>query len=688
MRRNSPRFVWISKKTLSVITICLTFAWSLISLPLNSVSAQKEISNQKQVDAVETNANYSSQAKGLGGRISLQSPTPNTMPESEPNNTPATANVLNLTAQNVTIVSGTITFPPGDLDYFTFTAPAGAKLWAFTDTGGPSVGNSTDTVLTLFASDGSTVIEVDDNCGTGNGGDSTIENVASSSIAGRTLTAGGVYYLRVEDVFNDGTIDPYRLFVVVTTTAIQSETESNGTPGTADVLVTASKSVGVVDGNISPSTDSDFYSVQATAGNILTISLDLNPTRTTDTNIEIELRDTDGTTVLLLGNAAGDDPSDTPFSESLNYTVTTSGTYFIRVFDNGGIVSGNYNLMVAAANSDPIPRKVLDFDGDGRADYAVITSGGGAPPEVLSPKSPKERIRAGIPRPIPIQINGGTPLTWEIILSGGGTLSIPFGNLGDFPIPGQFTTDNRTDIAVWSPSTQQFSIRRSEDGTTITTPAIGDMFSDPTVLGDYSDPSGALVADGIDDPCVFTGSSWVYLPNNGNGVFGAPVTVSFGMSGDFPSPGDYNGDGLSDFGVAHADPSDPNFLFFVIGFNDGTPAVDRQGRFGESDDVIVPGDYDGDGETDVAIADETTFSFINWVYFSSATGVVVGNAWGDNSIGFETQADYDGDGADDIAVWHSDPSGTFFVRRSSDLGTTVQSLGASTDYPVAYYQAH
>ena len=338
--------------------------------------------------------------------------------------------------------------------------------------------------------------------------------------------------------------------------------------------------------------------------------------------------------------------------------------------------------------SGVVGHKTLDFDGDGRADYAVITTSIGITLEDLTPKTPKERIRAGIPRPMPAAPSGGTT-TWEIILSGGGTLSIPFGQVGDFFVPGQFTTDSLTDIAVWRPSTQQFIIRSSEIGNPIiTTPAIGTSSSDPTVIGDYSNAVGAPVADGIDDPCVFTGTSWIFLPNSGTGVFGAPVTVSFGMSGDFPSPGDYNGDGLDDFGVAHPDPSNPNMLFFVIGFNDGTPAVDRQGQFGESDDVIVPGDYDGLGSTDIAIADVTNFTFINWVIASSETGVVFSNAWGDNSIGFQTQADYDGDGADDIAVWHSDPTGTFFVRRSSDLGTTIVTLGASTDYPVAYYQSH
>jgi hypothetical protein len=345
----------------------------------------------------------------------------------------------------------------------------------------------------------------------------------------------------------------------------------------------------------------------------------------------------------------------------------------------------NVNVNGTCYDFEPFSgRKTLDFDGDNRADYAVISSGGtDMPQEFLSPKQSRQRIRAGIPRPISKEINIGGGPTWEILFSGGGAASIPFGQLGDFYVPGQFTLDNRTDIAVWRPSTQEFTIRSSETGNPIiTTVAIGNAASDPTVTGDYT-------GDGIDDPCVFTGTQWIYLPNNGNGTFGAAVTVSFGQLGDFPSPGDYNGDGLNDFAVERQDPINPQNAHFYLDYNGITPGVsDADGVLGLDENVIVPSDYDGDGTTDFAIADETTYPYIYWVYASSATGILIGHAWGDNTIGFQTQGDYDGDGSVDIAVWHSDPSGIFFVRRSSDLLMGIQGWGLSTDYPVAYYQAH
>ena len=94
--------------------------------------------------------------------------------ESEPNNTSATATLL--TFSPAAIATAAIN-PGGDLDFYTFTAPAGSRVWIETDTGGTqnAGGTSRDTVMDLLAADGTTVIETDDDDGTGNGGNGTVE---------------------------------------------------------------------------------------------------------------------------------------------------------------------------------------------------------------------------------------------------------------------------------------------------------------------------------------------------------------------------------------------------------------------------------------------------------------------------------------------------------------------------------
>ena len=278
-------------------------------------------------------------------------PTPTVNPETEPNDTSGTANVLNLSAQPCAIVSATIN-PGGDLDFFTFTgAPAGSRIWIETDTGGTQGGGATsrDTVIDLLAADGTTVIENDDDDGTGNGGDGTIETGLASMIGGRTLTAGGTYFIRVRAFSATAIINPYRLFVVLTNTAATPEVESNNTAATANVG-------GLNSGAIGAAGDVDYYSVTATAGNIVYFNVDADPERDgTGTDLVVELRDPSDVLLLSVDSSITGSLAN-PAAEGANFTVATSGTYFIKVRHFSATGTGTYHLMVSACSgSSPIP---------------------------------------------------------------------------------------------------------------------------------------------------------------------------------------------------------------------------------------------------------------------------------------------------------------------------------------------
>ena len=287
-------------------------------------------------------------------------PAPTVIPEVEPNNTCATAQVLT-SAENCFIVSATIA-PAGDQDWFRINnVPAGAKAWAYVDTGGTAGpgSNSRDSQLTIFAADCTTQIEFDDDDGTGNGGDATVEEAnLASSIAGRTLAAGGTYFFKVNAFSGTDVISPYKLFVVITNVAPTPEVESNNTAATANPLVTAVQPTGVASGTVSPAGDADYYSVQATAGNVLFLSLDNNPTRALDTDLDLALIAPDGATVLL--EVDGDSTTFAPFlSEAFDFNISTTGTYFVRVRDIGGTATGAYNLMVSACQGSTAQPCVL-----------------------------------------------------------------------------------------------------------------------------------------------------------------------------------------------------------------------------------------------------------------------------------------------------------------------------------------
>ncbi len=109
--------------------------------------------------------------------------------ESEPNDTPSTATFLPMVG-GYGIATGIIS--SGDVDVWKFTVAATVgtnRVWILTDTGGTQAAGATsrDSIIELLAPDGVTVLETDDNNGTGNGGDSTIETTSSSAIAGRPV---------------------------------------------------------------------------------------------------------------------------------------------------------------------------------------------------------------------------------------------------------------------------------------------------------------------------------------------------------------------------------------------------------------------------------------------------------------------------------------------------------------------
>jgi hypothetical protein len=270
--------------------------------------------------------------------------------EVEGNNAPAQATALP-TAGGLVIASGAIQ-APGDVDYYSFTTPAGpfsSQVWAFVDTGGNQSPGATSrsAKLTLFDVNGTTVREQDVHDGTATGGGGTVVT-HSPLIAEAPLSAGATYFLRVEGNDGTGVISPYKLFVRLTG-GWHDESESNNTPALADDATIPGYPV--VSGSISPD-DVDYYKFTARAGDNLFLAADGLPRRdlSTGPDLELTLIGSGGVTSLLTADASASTTSSaSPASEGFDYVVPATGTYYalVREFSTS---TGNYHLLVTGNN--------------------------------------------------------------------------------------------------------------------------------------------------------------------------------------------------------------------------------------------------------------------------------------------------------------------------------------------------
>lgn len=245
------------------------------------------------------------------------------------------------------VMSGSID-PANDVDMYSFGAVPGTRLWASVDTGGTSFfpANSQDSILQLLAANGTTVLESDDDDGTGNGADSTVETGLASIITGRRLTTAATNYLSITGFGPTDVIDPYTLYALTTSPDQESpEVEGNNTALTSTVIV---NSVAVKNGAINVAGDVDYYSFQATAGDTMFIAADGDPERDgVGTDVTLELLASDGTTVLMATDSSGAGNAANPAGEGFSFQVSTTGTYYVRVLHASAAGTGTYDLMVA-----------------------------------------------------------------------------------------------------------------------------------------------------------------------------------------------------------------------------------------------------------------------------------------------------------------------------------------------------
>lgn len=306
----------------------------------------------------------------------------------------------------------------------------------------------------------------------------------------------------------------------------------------------------------------------------------------------------------------------------------------------------------------------MDYTGNGRTSYVTVRNNGGGPTGAIT---------------WTVQDNDGTTT--------GAILSFPFGNASDTFIDADYDGDGITDPAVWVNATpSHFTIRRSSRPADVpVTINLGQVGDDPSHAGDYD-------GDGRDDMAIYRpgatagADSHTYIQIT-NGPLRDLVT---GENGAFASGGiDYSGDGKADMAIqANAGGGVATFRIY-----DGTTgAIITNFNFGSPNEIIVLGNHAGNALGDITTIASSGGAFA-WTTRDGQSGVGQPSVnLGVSSTDLVLTGDYDGDGLDDYAVWH--PSATpgsskFIVRPSSNTATTIEvPLGANGDYAVAHIRAH
>jgi len=328
------------------------------------------------------------------------------------------------------------------------------------------------------------------------------------------------------------------------------------------------------------------------------------------------------------------------YGGSGTYLPSTSATVAQSVVASSE--TGFRTQVTYSTGTGPSSVVVADFDGNGKADFAVAIQG-------------SNNVVLFLGR------GDGTFQSGTTNATGNSPVSLAAGD---------FNGDGKTDLAVANYGSNNVSILLGNgDGsfqTTVNYNAGSNPFS--VAVGDFN-------GDGKVDLVVAnqSGNNLSVLLGNGDGTFQTAVNYGAGTSPRFVAVGDFNGDGKADLAVANYG---SNNLSILLGNGDGTfqPAVNY--NTGNSPESLAVGDFNGDGKSDIAIGN-----------YGGGVSVLLGNGDGtfraaaNYSAGAFPQSvvvgDVNGDGKADLIVANTG-SNTVSVLLGNGDGTFQGAVNYNT----------
>ena len=486
----------------------------------------------------------------------------------------------------------------------------------------------------------------------------------------RSFDAGGIAYaLAVGDLNGDGTRDVVTTGVDVNLVSVLLGS-GDGTLGTATNFGTGisprSVAIGDLNGDGKPDLVVANYGTYETPGTTVSVLLG-NGNGTFGTKHDFGTGSSPHS--VAIGDFNGDGKPDMAVANSFDDTVSV-------LLGNGDGTFGPKTDYVTG--SDPLSVAIPDLNGDGKLDLVTANSTANTVSVLLGNGDGSFGARTDYetgsgPQSVAIadlDADGAPDLavadfgSWELL---GNSVSVLLGNgdgtfaaRADYgtesgPISlaiGHFNGDTAPDLAVVSIARNTVSVLLGiGDGTFGPQSAYGaGGGARPVAIGD-------LDGDGKTDLAVGSNMTVSVLLGNGNGSFGSGGAYETGLGPQSVAIGDLDGDGEADLAAANCGISYPagNTVSVLLGNGDGSFGADCQYETGLAPMSVAIGDFNGDGNRDLVVANYgTSYSPGNRV------SVLLGN--GDGTFGWANDywtgnrprcvaiGDFNGDARPDLAV--------------------------------------
>jgi hypothetical protein len=336
---------------------------------------------------------------------------------------------------------------------------------------------------------------------------------------------------------------------------------------------------------------------------------------------------------VTVGDFNGDSRQDLATANNI------AGTVSILLGQGDGTFQPVQNVEVG---TNPISITVGDFNGDGRPDLATAIE--------------------------------GTNSVSILLGQGDGTFqAAPDVEVGAFPrlvTVGDFNSDGRQDLATANASASTVSILLGQGDGTFQPAQDFPVGAEPqsVAVGDFNgDGQQDLVTGNINADAVSI------LLGQGDGTFQPAQDFAVGPSTRAVAVGDFNGDGQQDLAVSKGSGgTGVSAVSILLGQGDGTFQPAQDFAVGSLPLSVTVGDFNGDGQQDLATANLLSFSVSILLgqgdgTFQPAQDFAVGGAAFSVAVG-----DFNTDSRQDLATGHAEANTVSILLNNTSVGVEVK----------------